>query len=91
MKEKITLSVDALAKRRAEAHKKRTGMSLGEIFELGVAHAVEVKTKGRSWDELLGNTLELTDEDARSNDRLGRLATKAKAPRTRRTKRAKRA
>ncbi|MBV6403763.1 MAG: hypothetical protein IT228_09515 [Flavobacteriales bacterium] len=42
MKENLTISVDRAAKRKAEAYKKRTGVTLGRIFELGVTYAVGI-------------------------------------------------
>jgi hypothetical protein len=91
MKEKITLSVDAKAKRRAEAYKKRTGMSLSEIFEHGVAHLMSVDTKGRHPFENLIGSLELTDEDAERDDRVGRIVRKIRATSPRTGHKAKRA
>lgn len=91
MKEKITLSVDAEAKRRAEAYKKRTGMSLSEIFELGVAHLASMDPKELHPFEKLVGTIEFTKEDAERNDRVGRVVRKIRVSASRTRQKAKRA
>lgn len=91
MKEKVTINVDTAAKRKAIAHKKRTGMSLGEIFELGVAHLGKGEASERHPFEELVGTLELTKEDAQRNDRVGRIVRKIRATSTRTRHKKKRA
>ncbi len=83
MKENLTISVDRAAKRKAEAHKKRTGMTLGQIFELGVTYAVsmskspEVSSKTLWADREVGLAAEAFQRaDHERNDMLGALLRK---------------
>ncbi|MBP9161061.1 MAG: hypothetical protein KBF49_09450 [Flavobacteriales bacterium] len=77
MKEKITLSVDRAAKRKAEAYKKRMGISLSEIFEFGVAQ-LKLEKGPHPFEQLVG-TLQFTKADAERDDRVGREVRKIRA------------
>lgn len=91
MKEKITLSVDAEAKRKAEEHKQRTGMSLSEIFELGVAHLTDADAATAHPFEKLVGTLQFTAEDAQRKDRVGRMVRRIRSTRGSHRRKQKRA
>ncbi|MDX9750704.1 MAG: hypothetical protein RBT71_06450 [Flavobacteriales bacterium] len=83
MKENLTISVDRAAKRKAEAYKKRTGMTLGQIFELGVSYAVSMGATQDASSKVLWADREVgvaadafKPSDHERNDMLGALLRK---------------
>ncbi len=84
MKTKLTLSVDADTVKQAKALSKRLGKSVSELFEEAVERAGGTNPHRGNWQDLLGGTLDLTDEDAQRQDRLGRITRRVKAEPTRR-------
>jgi siderophore synthetase component len=84
MKKKLTLSIEESIVRKAKANSRRQGKSVSEFFE----EVVEQATSGRkperkTWSEVWGGTLDLTDSDAARDDRMGALVRKAKTKTTR--------
>jgi len=84
MKTKLTLSVDRKAVRNAKNLSQRLGKSVSEIFEESMIRADATKRHQKTWKELLGGTLTLTDADAVGNDRAARLTSRSKTKATRR-------
>lgn len=83
MKENLTISVDRAAKRKAEAYKKRTGMTLGQIFELGVTYATSMSSTAVASSKVLWADREVGlaadafhAADHERNDLLGALLRK---------------
>jgi siderophore synthetase component len=80
MKKKLTLSIEESIVRKAKANSRRQGKSVSEFFEEVVEQATSGKKPERkSWSEVWGGTLQLTEADAVRDDRMGHLVRKAKA------------
>jgi siderophore synthetase component len=80
MKKKLTLSIEESIVRKAKANSRRQGKSVSEFFEEVVEQATSGKKPERkSWSEVWGGTLQLTEVDAAREDRMGHLVRKAKA------------
>ncbi len=87
MKTKLTLSIDAALVRKAKAHSKRVGKSVSELFEEAIEKASSAsKPERKQWSDLWAGTVRFTADDAKRDDRVGRMARKV---RTRATQHAK--